>query len=146
MGTIAVENRKADNVIAKYRKSFENSIAILLHAKKGLKPQAVFDFISISQFPNQFVEQLLNKTLKTFTNYKEQNTSLDSSVSEKLLKLFALYDKGILVFSSIEEFNKWMETPAFGLGNQTPMTLLDTITGISLVEEELSRIEYGDLA
>lgn len=133
-------------ILSKYEKSFDNSISILLQAKKGLKAQAVFDFISISQFSNQLIEQLLKKTLKTFTTYKDQNTLLDSAVSEKLLKLFALYDKGISVFGTKEEFNKWIGEPAFGLGNQVPQTLLDTITGIDLVGEELARIEYGDLA
>ena len=50
------------------------------------------------------------------------------------------------MFGSIEEFNKWIAEPAFGLGNKTPQDLLDTITGIELVGEELTRIEYGDLA
>jgi putative toxin-antitoxin system antitoxin component (TIGR02293 family) len=146
MNTIASEHKKADTLLSKYEKSFDNSISILLNAKKGLKAQAVFDFILISQFSNQLIEQLLKKTLKTFTNYKDQNTLLDSAISEKLLKLFALYDKGVSVFGSIEEFNKWMAEPAFGLGNQIPRSLLDTITGIDLVGEELTRIEYGDLA
>jgi len=146
MNTIASEHKKADSLLSKYEKSFDNSISILLNAKKGLKAQAVFDFILISRFSNQLIEQLLKKTLKTFTNYKDQNTLLDSAISEKLLKLFALYDKGVSVFGSIEEFNKWMAEPAFGLGNQIPSSLLDTITGIDLVGEELTRIEYGDLA
>src|SRR6266542_3926864 len=141
MGTISTENKRANNVLAKYEKSFENPISILLNSRKGLKPQAVFDFIVVSQFSNHLIEQLLKKTIKTFTNYKEYNTLLDSAISEKLLKLFALYDKGIAVFSSVEEFNKWMEVPSFGLGNQIPRNILDTITGIDLVGEELTRIE-----
>jgi putative toxin-antitoxin system antitoxin component (TIGR02293 family) len=146
MITMAVENKKAGNMLAKYGPSFDNAITLLLSAKKGLKPEAVFDFITISQFSTTLVEQLLNKTIKTFTKYKEQHTLLDATISEKLLKLFALYDKGVSVFGSIDEFNKWMAEPAFGLGNQVPLNLLDTITGIEMVGEELTRIEYGDLA
>jgi putative toxin-antitoxin system antitoxin component (TIGR02293 family) len=140
------ENKKADQVLIKYQKSYDSAIAILLSSKKGLKPQAVFDFISISQFSIHLTEQVLNKTLKTFTTYKQNNTLLDSVVSEKLLKLFALYGKGISIFGSADEFNKWLAEPAFGLGKQVPRNLLDTITGIDLVKEELFRIEYGDLA
>ncbi len=114
--TTTAENKRAEQVLIKYEKSYDNSISILLSAKKGLKPQAVFDFISISQFSNHLVEQLLNKTLKTFTSYKQNNTPLDSVISEKLLKLFALYNKGILIFGSPDEFNKWLSEPAFGVG------------------------------
>lgn len=140
------EHTKPARVLAKYEKSFDNSISILLTSKKGLKPEAVFDFMAISGFSTQMVEQLLKKTLKTFTSYKQQNTALDAVVSEKLLKLFALYEKGISTFGSIVEFNKWLSEPAFGLGKQVPNSLLETITGIELVREELTRIEFGDLA
>lgn len=146
MSMIQIERERAGLVLEKYQKSFDNSITLLLHAKKGLKPEAVFDFITLSQYSGQIIERLLNKTIKTFTSYKIHNQSLDPTVSEKLLKLFALYEKGISVFGSTPEFNKWMAEPAFGLGNQTPQTILDTITGIELVGEELTRIEYGDLA
>jgi putative toxin-antitoxin system antitoxin component (TIGR02293 family) len=57
-----------------------------------------------------------------------------------------LYKKGISIFGSVEEFNKWMEAPAYGVGGQRPNDLLDTMTGINLISEELTRIEYGDLA
>ena len=137
---------KAGLLLAKYEGSYDNSISLVLSAKKGLKAEAIFDFMQISLFSATLVEQLLNKTIKTFTKYKEQETLLDATVSEKLLKLFALYDKGAAVFGSIEEFNKWLAEPAFGLGNQVPQDLLDTISGIELVGEELTRIEYGDLA
>jgi putative toxin-antitoxin system antitoxin component (TIGR02293 family) len=84
--------------------------------------------------------------MKTFTSYKKNQTSLDPVVSEKLLKIFSLYDKGLAVFGNISEFNLWLSTPSFGLGKSIPRDLLDTITGIELVSEELTRIEYGDLA
>jgi putative toxin-antitoxin system antitoxin component (TIGR02293 family) len=145
MGTVTA-NGKAEKVLSKYEGSFNNNIAILMNAKKGLRPQAVFDFISLSELSNLLVEKALNKTLKTFIAYKTANTTLDPIVSEKLLKLFSLYDKGLTVFGNAREFNKWMAEPAFGLGNLVPGNLLDTITGIELITEELTRIAYGDLA
>lgn len=145
MNTIAA-TQKAQNVLLKYEKSFRNSIALLSTAQKGLNPQAVFDFISLSMLSPTLVEKSLAKTIKTFTSYKINNSSLDAVTSEKLLKLFKLYGKGVTIFGSAEEFNKWMAEPAFGLGNQLPQNLLDTITGVELVSEELTRIEYGDLA
>jgi putative toxin-antitoxin system antitoxin component (TIGR02293 family) len=139
------ENR-VGTVMAKYAKHYSDSISMVVSSKKGLKAQAFFDFQDVSRFSNQLMEELLKKTLKTFTTYKQQQAILDPVISEKLLKLFSLYQKGLNVFDSVEEFNKWLAEPAFGLGSVVPTTLLDTITGIDLVEEELTRIEYGDLA
>ena len=130
----------------KYGKLYANDIALLLSAEKGLKPSAVFDFISVSKLPPDRIEKLLGRTIKTFTNYKNKAIQLDPATSEKLLKLFSLYEKGIEVFGTIDGFNNWMLKPAFGLGGQVPEVLTSTITGIGLVEEEVLRIAYGNLA
>jgi putative toxin-antitoxin system antitoxin component (TIGR02293 family) len=138
--------KKTGNILEKYQRSFNNDVALVANSKKGLQPQAVFDFISLSEFPFPFIEKVLNKTMKTFTSYKRNKTALDPVISEKLLKIFSLYQKGITVFGTVDEFNSWLAAPAFGLGKAVPKDLLDTITGIDLLSEELSRIEYGDLA
>ena len=138
--------KKTVNILDKYQTSFNNNIALVANSKKGLQAQAVFDFISLSEFPFPLIEKVLNKTMKTFTSYKKNKTALDPVISEKLLKIFSLYEKGVNVFGNVEEFNSWLAAPAFGLGQAVPKNFLDTITGIELVSEELSRIEYGDLA
>ena len=138
--------KKTGNILQKYQGGFHNDIALVANSKKGLQPQAVFDFISLSEFPFPFIEKVLNRTMKTFASYKKNKTALDPVISEKLLKIFSLYQKGITVFGNVDEFNSWLAVPAFGLGKAVPKDLLDTITGIDLVSEELSRIEYGDLA
>jgi len=141
-----IRAKEPSSILTKYQKSFNDNITLVAASKKGLLPQAVFDFISLSDFSFPHVEKMLNKTIKTFTSYKKNKTPLDPVLSEKLLKFFSLYNKGQSVFGSIDEFNKWLAEPSFGLGNTIPQDLLDTITGIQLVSEELTRIEYGDLA
>ncbi|MEO6838757.1 MAG: antitoxin Xre/MbcA/ParS toxin-binding domain-containing protein [Ginsengibacter sp.] len=142
----SVSERRPGSILSKYEKSFSNNITLVADSKKGLRAQAVFDLISLSEFSFPVIEKVLNKTIKTFTSYKKNQTNLDSTISEKLLKIFSLYDKGVAVFGNINEFNKWIAAPSFGLGNMVPRDLLDTVTGIELVYDELVRIEYGDLA
>ena len=146
MATTISRKKDLEKVLEKYEPHFKNDIALLFQAKKGLKPQAVFDFIGLSELPHQLVEEVFNKSMKTFQNYLTKNTLLDASTSEKLLKLFALYQKGAEVFGSIEGFAEWLTKPAYGIGNVVPQTIIDTATGIDLINEELVRIEYGDLA
>lgn len=143
MTTISANDEK---ILNKYQKSYNDNITLVAISKKGLLPQAVFDFIALTDFSFPYVEKVLNKTIKTFTSYKKNKTTLDPVLSEKLLKFFALYSKGQNVFGSVDDFNKWLNEPAFGLGNMVPKDLLETITGIELVSQELTRIEYGDLA
>ena len=84
--------------------------------------------------------------LKTINRYKQEKKKLNPRNSELILKLLALYSKGIEVFGKLESFNNWLMKPAFGIGNKTPFSLMNTSTGIDLIFEELIRIEYGDLA
>lgn len=141
-----IQKSGAIRMLSRYEPFFQNNITLLQKAKKGLPPEAVFDFIRISNLAGEQVEAALNKSVKTFQNYREKKTTLDVTTSEKLLKLFALYSKGAAVFGSLDAFTEWLSRPAYGLGNQVPQTLMDTMTGLELIYEELVRIEYGDLA
>ena len=129
-----------------YQSMYANDIALLTHSKNGLSAKAALDFIAVSGFSYQEFQEIFKTTVKTIQNYSLQNMKLDAALSEKLLKSFELFNKGIELFGSPRAFHDWLNTSAYGLGNQIPYNLLDTITGISLIEEELIRIEYGDLA
>lgn len=133
-------------VLNKYAKKYDSSISLFLSSKKGLEPQAAFDLISVTLLTAPMIESILYVTLKTLTNYKQRKTHLNAAISEKVLSIFALYKKGISIFGSVDEFNKWMSTPAYGLGEQRPTDLLVSMTGVNLVNDELTRIEYGDLS
>ncbi len=141
-----VPNGDAVQVLSRYEPWFQNNITLLQKAKKGLSPDAFFDFMQISDLPGDQMENALNKSLKTFQNYRHKKTALDTTTSEKLLKLFALYSKGAAVFGSVDVFSQWLSRPAYGLGSQVPQSLLDTMTGIELINDELVRIEFGDTA
>lgn len=132
--------------VAVYHKMYANPISILSNSKKGLKANAALDFISVSGFTYNEFQETFKTTVKTIQNYVVQDLTLDAVLSEKLLKSFALYNLGMEVFGSAAVFHQWLNVPAYGLGDQVPFGLMDTITGITLIEDELNRIAYGDLA
>ena len=144
-GTLS-HSKETAKVLSRYEPFFQNNISLLFKAKKGLQPDAVFDFMLISDLTNEQIEATLNKSIKTFNNYRDKKIALDAVTSEKLLKLFALYSKGAEVFGSLDAFTDWLSKPAYGIGNQVPEDIIDTVTGIDLINEELVRIEFGDLA
>jgi hypothetical protein len=87
------ENPKVQRVLKKYEKNYDNSIALYLSAKHGLAPQAAFDLIDITELTHKMIESILYVTVKTLTNYRQQKTNLNASISEKVLAMFALYRK-----------------------------------------------------
>ena len=129
-----------------YQPSYANAISLLTSSKKGLNAKAAVDFLALSGFSPIEFQETFKTTVKTIQNYVTQGLSLDAALSEKLLKSFALFEKGIAVFGSAAAYHQWLNQAAYGLGNQFPFDMMDTITGINLIEEELIRLEYGDLA
>ncbi|MFC3560651.1 type II RES/Xre toxin-antitoxin system antitoxin [Pedobacter jamesrossensis] len=143
---IEISEPIVEEAMVNYQAMYANPVALLSNSKRGLAAKAALDFISISGFTYDEFQTTFKTTVKTIQNYAIQDLKLDASLSEKLLKSFALFKKGIEVFGSASAFHQWLNTSAFGLGNQIPFSLMDTFTGITLIEEELIRIEFGDLA
>lgn len=90
--------------------------------------------------------EFLGLSLKTLQRYAQEAKPLAPREGEAILKLEALYQKGIEVFGNRDEFNSWLKEPTFGLGGQVPLELLSMSTGIDMVMEELIRIEFGATA
>lgn len=133
-------------VIATYQPFYNDAVSLLMSSKSGLSAKAALDFLSLSGFSREEFQDTFKTNVKTIQNYASNSSKLDAALSEKLLKSFSLFEKGIEIFGSAKVFHQWLNTPAYGLGNQIPFDLMDTFTGINLIEEELIRIAYGDLA
>ncbi len=134
------------SILENYSKLFQDDNKLILNAHNGVEITAVEDFSIISSKNQKEIAQLIHITPKTLQNYQAAKKPLPTLQSELLLKLYALYYKGLQVFGEVESFNKWLGKPAFGLYNSVPKDLLSTSTGINLVKDELIRIEYGEFA
>jgi putative toxin-antitoxin system antitoxin component (TIGR02293 family) len=88
---------------------------------------------------------ILNTTDRTLRRY-EDDIKLNREQSERLVELAQLYVRGEEVFGSTGVFKQWMDAEVPALGNQTPKSYLDTSLGITLLLDELTRIEYGVFA
>lgn len=132
-------------VYQSYSTAIENPLSIALRAAKGLKSRALSDLEFLSGLSKQMVARFLHVTSRSLNRYLEEDRLLDAAKSETLLKLIALYRKGTDVFSSKEEFNRWLGRPAMGLSNHVPFDLMETSSGIDLINEELDRIAHGDV-
>lgn len=137
----------ATKILNQYQKAIANDYSLMVNANKGLSAQVFLDIVNISGFEKKFLaEMIFNMSVKTMVRYQKDNKKLNPRTSEIALKFINLIKKGEEIFGSITSFNSWLNKPAFGLGNALPISLLNTHTGMDLIEEELLRIEYGALA
>jgi len=137
----------ATNLLNKYKDAIKNDLSIVENSNKGINASIFFELVNVSGINRNFLaEEIFDVSVKTMLRYKKENKKLNPRNSEIALKLISIFDKGIEIFSSVESFVSWLKKPAFGLGNQVPINMMNTNTGIDLVEEELIRIEFGALA
>ncbi|WP_396192726.1 antitoxin Xre/MbcA/ParS toxin-binding domain-containing protein [Flavobacterium sp.] len=115
--------------------------------RKGV-PYASIDIISKRiDVPVKDVLHIFGLPQTTYNKKRRENSLMNGRDSEVVLLLTELLDFGIEVFNNEEEkFQRWMKKINFSLGDNTPESLLDSVTGIQEVRNCLNRIEYGNLA
>jgi uncharacterized protein (DUF2384 family) len=97
-----------------------------------------------SKINDELLSDWFNVNVKTFRNYKKQNTILKENLQEQVVLLISLYKHGIEVFGEVEDFNNWLDTENFFIENSKPISYLKTVTGIRFVDDRLTAMEYGD--
>lgn len=134
--------QQALKIMKPYSGFFTSPKAKLAAIKQGLGPKALQDLIAITGATQTDIAQILDLTEPTLRKYIKTDKELNTGLSEHLIQLFELYDKGMDTFGSLEEFKNWLPHHNLGI-NAVPMDLLDTFTGINIVMNELIRIDYG---
>jgi putative toxin-antitoxin system antitoxin component (TIGR02293 family) len=69
---------------------------------------------------------------------------LGTDASERLLLLKNILIHALDTFEGKETVvRNWLRTPINELNDQTPLQMMDTVTGFSLVDDVLGRLDYG---
>lgn len=132
---------------AVYETANPNSLFRIINAlKEGFSFTYFQELADKSPFNFNEWAKFLHLSERTLQRYKTEDKSFDSLYSEKIMEISYLNLLGIEVFGSKESFANWLNTPSLVLGNHLPKDLLDTSLGISLVREELSRMQHGIMA
>ncbi len=110
--------------------------------KGGLGYNTLIDFMKMAEFHMDEMADILHVNSRTIRRL-DSKVVLNIDLSEKLLELLRLYRFGIEVFGELGVFNVWIRRSIRGLGDVTPMSLLDTGIGVEIVMDELERLAYG---
>jgi putative toxin-antitoxin system antitoxin component (TIGR02293 family) len=81
---------------------------------------------------------------RTIQRYAAQGaTRLPPDASGRLWKLAEIMARAATLFGSRDAGERWLDAPAMALENHRPIELLATPVGVRLVEDLLTRLEYG---
>ena len=134
--------RRAMELLKPYAASFKSPRAKLTAIKKGLEAHAISDLIEITGATQMDLAHILDLPEPTLKKHIKVGKELNTGLSEHILQLFQLFDKGMDTFGSLVEFKSWLGHESIALLAR-PVEVLDTITGINMVMDELIRIDYG---
>jgi len=111
----------------------------------GLPGSALTHFVSHLLFiQTDSLEKAFGMSLRTFQRRKDApDKPLSQEQSGRTWKFAEILAKATDVFGSQEEAEQWLERPAIGLNQRSPIDLLATPAGIELVEQYLTRLAYG---
>lgn len=126
-----------------YQPKQTSGFTIIEQSQKGVSTQQVdqlAELLGLSLKEMATVLQIAERTLHRF----RQEGHLDVQSSKRLLLLDNLAAHGLLVFDGhTDALADWLRYPLRELKQQAPLELLTTISGFGLVDDVLTRIEYG---
>ncbi len=115
---------------------------LLKLARKGIPKKTLTTLAKQVALTLEEIAKVLHISERTLQRY-EPSTLVRTEYSDRAIELARLYERGIAVLGSQKAFNSWLKTPNYALGNETPLHLLDTHIGFTMVFDILGRIEHG---
>ena len=129
--------------LSEYRPRHIAGLAIIEQARQGVSARQVDQLTQLLRVSFKEMATLLQIAERTLHRFRSEGY-LDQQASERLLLLENLTAHGLLVFDGRSDaLADWLRYPLRELKNQPPLTLLTTISGFGLVDDVLTRIEYG---
>jgi putative toxin-antitoxin system antitoxin component (TIGR02293 family) len=126
--SIGVKSKNVDDMILQIKEGLPITSFEKLRKKLGVSDNLLSEIVNIPK-----------RTL----NRRKQQGRLNSTESERLLRIARLYDKALDVFEDEDAAENWFKKPARGLAGASPLKYADTELGAQEVEKLLIRIEHG---
>ena len=114
----------------------------LIGARKGIQKSRLLSIAKESGLTLKELSSYLRISTRSIQE-KEPSQLIAPGPSERALYIAKLFKSGIDLFGSKEKFHSWLNSENTVMGNEKPVSYLDTFSGIQLVLEELNAIEYG---
>lgn len=125
--------------------SIISSSEMLFYIKNGKIDSTYINYLdNLTDLNDELTSDILNISSKTLRSYRKLDITLRGNIKEHLVYLISLFEHGIKVFGSKEDFNEWLLADNMLLDNEQPKNFLDTISGIKFIDDRLTAMEYGD--
>ena len=114
-------------------------------SKKGVPKAALLNLAKYTGYTLKQMASLLPVTERTLQRYT-RNQTFNRALSEQIIEIAHVVDRGVHVFGSKEKFIEWMNARSPALADLRPFDLLASRFGTDMILDELGRIEHGVFA
>ena len=125
------------------RKKKLSSTDLISVIRNGLPARSAQTVSEALRVPIRELSTYLHVSSKTLERRLKDDRVLDQDVSDRLVELAKVFARTVEVMEDLDRARKWLFEPSLVLGNVSPVSLLDTSTGVEMVMDELGRIEHG---
>lgn len=119
-----------------------SSFDYLENAIGGVPKASAMKLANTMDVPLKDMASLLNISYKTFARKKPAD-KMDTLTSSLTIEIANVIAEGVTTFGSLQKFRNWLQKPNRALASHTPFSLLNTPTGIKMVQNVLGRINEG---
>lgn len=112
-------------------------------SREGLDAATFEEILVRLPFSLQEWARYLDVSERTLLRVRKEHKSLSTAVTDKLIRIVQVYQKGVEVFRDEDKFRSWLNANIMVVGGVPPKSLLDTSFGIELVDTTLGQIAYG---
>lgn len=120
----------------------ENEMKLIELSRKGITKGAISRMAEYGGLTLKEMAFMLPVSERSLHRYDERE-KLNSDISERALFLARIFVKGTEIFGSEEDMRAWIRAPIYALGNRSPLSIMDTISGMQMALDTLGRIEHG---
>lgn len=118
-------------------------LALIPMARLGIQFKDFLYALNSGPFNLKEWAGLLHLSERTIQRYEVANKAFEPLQSERIMELQILNKKGVQLFGSAASFRAWLDGPSIAFGGLAPISYLDSHWGISMVLDEIGRLEHG---
>jgi putative toxin-antitoxin system antitoxin component (TIGR02293 family) len=112
-------------------------------AVRGLEPEVALDLAKRLNISQDRLSELAQIAKTTLHRRIKEHQPLAQDESERVIRLYSVYQKAVEVFADEERAARWFSSHPKALGGKTPFEFMETEPGARYVEKLLGRIEHG---
>jgi putative toxin-antitoxin system antitoxin component (TIGR02293 family) len=126
-----------------FGKAVKNPADLARLVRNGLPANSVTALAEKLHLSNSVLSRTLGIPQRTLTRRLTEGTPLTPAESDRTVRMARVYANAIEMLGGEEIAIQWLGTPNRALGGERPLDLLDTLTGVRMVDDILGRIAYG---